>query len=100
MYQYVMSKNIVKVDTRPKKPHFFDRPSNHFHGHTIYADYHFSYILLSNGIVGFDRFDDVFKGQFLRDTTLGPPPLCCVGKTPLTDGLGHPFYEHFFVEVA
>ena len=54
----------------------------------------------SNGIVGFDRFDDVFKGQFLRDTTLGPPPLCCVGKTPLTDGLGHPFYEHFFVEAA
>ena len=41
MYQYVMSKNIVNGDARPKKPHFFDRPSNHFHGHTIYADYHF-----------------------------------------------------------
>ena len=29
-----------------------------------------------------------------------PTPLCCVGKTPLTDGLGHPFYEHFLTVVV
>ena len=29
-----------------------------------------------------------------------PTPLSCVGKTPLTDGLGHPFYEHFLTVVV